>query len=308
MIDKSLLTRRKKPLKWRFLSVVSVALATLLSFTLNVANANSIAVKNSTSPRVISLAPHITETLYSAGAGHLLVGVVEYSNYPEAAKALPLVGNHQAVNIEKIIHLKPDFIYAWQSSMRQQDVQRFTKLGYEVIYSHSNDLNAIAKEIRQIGRTLQTQVTAEKTADKIESELAKIKAKYSQKSTVKVFYQIWNKPLMTINGEQFISQGLDYCGAENIFSEMPLLAAEVNLESLFKHNPDVIILGGEGATQDAWLKRWQAYPQLKAVANNQIMTLNADLYQRPTERFVMNLDALCQKIDKARASMQKQSN
>lgn len=280
-------------------------MALILSSPIN-AHQQSTEQKNTEQPlRVVSLAPHITEMIYSAGAGHLLVGAVEYSDYPEAAKAIPRVGNHHAVNLEKIISLKPDFVFVWQSSARQQDIERFKKLGFKIIYSEVKNLNDIGNQVRQFGQTLNTEQTANQNALKIEQQLAQLKQNYQNKTPISVFYQIWDKPLMTINGKQFISQGLEVCGAKNVFNELPMLAAEVNLESILKRNPELFLLGGEQQTQQNWLNKWQQIEYLTAVKNKQIKTLNADLYQRPTERFIMNLEAMCEVVDKARADLKK---
>jgi len=278
--------------KVRFSSLL-ICLTWLLSGSPSVATENL-------PKRVISLAPHITEMIYSAGAGDHLIGVVEYSDFPEAAKTKPIVGNYHAVNIEKIIQLNPDIIYAWQGGSRPQDLERLQQLGFKIDYSKPESLHDIATEIRKIGKALGTGQIAEETAMKLEDELSRIRQAYQQKSKLTVFYQIWDRPLMTINGQHFISQALQYCGAENSFKSLPLLASEVNLESLLHKNPAVMLLGGDKATQQNWQQYWQQFPQLQAVKNRHVYLINADIYQRPTERFIMNIDALCRQIDQAR--------
>lgn len=249
--------------------------------------------------KVISLAPHITEMLYSAGAGALIVGVDEFSDYPKEATKKPVVGNYYGINIEKIIQLKPDIIFAWREGHRLQDMAKLEKLGFKVIFSQPKKLTDIAAEIKQYGKWLGTEKQANQSALKIQQELQRLHQRYqtdSMHKKPKVFYQIWQKPLMTVNAENFISQAITLCGAQNIFADLPVQAGQVNKESLLNRNPDIILIGGDQATQQNWQKKWLTIKQLKAVQKKKIHLINANLYQRPTERFVMNIEKLCDLI------------
>ena len=270
---------------------------TLLSISLGLAIVQSSFAQQ---PSVISLSPHITENIFSAGAGQQLIGAVEFSNYPAAAKQITRVGNHQIINLEKIIQLNPDFIFAWEDGIRPKDLKALQRLGFRVELFDSQNVAQIADEIMHMGKLLHTEAHAKQAAAELRSQLKKIKQKYQFKSPVSYFYQVWNRPLMTINDKQYISQALEYCNANNVFADLPLLASEVSLESLLSKNPQVILMGGNPKSQQQWLQDWQAYRTLQAVKNRQIHELNADLYNRPTARLIMSLETLCQVIDNAR--------
>jgi iron complex transport system substrate-binding protein len=250
--------------------------------------------------RIISLAPHITEMLFSAGAGDKVVGVVAYSDFPKAALDIDSIGSYQAINIEKIILLNPDLIIAWKSGNRLKDIEKLEQLGFKVVYSEPYKLTDIPKEVRAFGEQLGTQVTANAVADALENKLQSLIQTYQTKPKVSAYYQIWNAPLMTINGEQSISQAMSICGAENIFADLPLLAAEVSIESVIQQNPDAILLGGQKQMQQGWLKAWQKWQTISAVKNQQIYLLKADNFQRPTARLIESIEGLCQKIDQVR--------
>ena len=252
--------------------------------------------------RVISLAPHITELLFSAGAGNKVVGVVEYSNFPKAALDIDNVGRYNAINIEKIIQLKPDLIIAWKSANRPKDINKLTSLGLKVMFSDPNQLDDIPTEIRHFGRQLNTSKTANLVANQLEQQLKTLRQTYQSKPTISAFYQIWNAPIMTVNGKQFMSQALNLCGAQNSFANLPLLAAEINIESVIAKNPDVILLGGEKTMQQTWLDHWKKWRTVKAVNNQHIYMLNADTFQRPTQRFIEGIEQLCQTLDQARVN------
>lgn len=254
--------------------------------------------------RVISLAPHITEMLYSAGAGNKIVGVVNYSDYPADALKKPIVGSYNAINIEKIIELQPDLVLSWRSGNRLQDNQRLQQLqqqlGFRLIESEVDTLEDIPALIEQFGELIGTQQTAQTVTQQLRQQLQTIKQEYTSKKTVSVFYQIWNKPLITPGNNQFISQGIALCGGENIFNDIGTLTGQVAIETVLLRNPQVLLMGGRKEMQQEWVKTWQAFPQIQAVKNEHVFLLNNNLYQRPTARFINALPALCNKIDRAR--------
>ncbi|MBD3822699.1 MAG: cobalamin-binding protein [Thiotrichales bacterium] len=250
--------------------------------------------------RIISLSPHLTEMVFSAGAGKDLVGVDRYSNYPASTTKLPKVGDAFHLNFEQIVALKPDLILVWQASIKPQDLQRLQDLGLRVFVSNIQTLNDIPNEIEEIGRRAGTQRHAFSTAEELRHRLTLLRRQYAPKAPISVFYEVWNQPLTTINGQQFISQGLALCGTQNVFADLTPLAPQISRESVLMKNPQVILMGGGKDKQTSWRRNWQAFPMLQAVQNRQIIGVNSDLYQRPTQRFIEALPALCHQIEAAR--------
>lgn len=275
--------------------------------------ANNTELPMQNAQRIISLAPHLTEMVYSAGAGDKLVGVVNYSDYPKEALNQPIIGSYNAINIEKIIELQPDLILTWRSGNRLQDFERLqslqAKLGFKVWESEVQTLTDIPKIIQQIGAMSGTEQIADKRAKDLQQQLTQLQAKYAHHRPVKTFYQIWNKPLITMGKSQFISQGILLCAGVNIFEDLGSLTGPVAMETVIIRDPEVLLMGGRESFQQEWLKTWQAYPNISAVKNQQIYLLNNSLYQRPTARFIEALEPLCQKIENARKSVdEKEQN
>jgi iron complex transport system substrate-binding protein len=252
--------------------------------------------------RIISLAPHLTEQVYTAGAGDKLVGVIDYSDYPDAAKTLPSVGNFAHFNIEKIVALKPDLILAWQSGNREKDLDKLKQLGLNVWTTDTHRLADIPRQIRAIGQRAGTESQAIPAAQALEQTLATLKSRYQNAPEIRVFYQIWAKPYITINRDQFISQGMALCHGRNVFADLPTLSGEVSLESILKADPQVILLGGYPEKQTLWQQAWQKVPGLTAVEKHQIYPMVSDWLQRPTARFINALPEVCQTLDKARVA------
>ncbi|MFT6053041.1 MAG: iron complex transport system substrate-binding protein [Halioglobus sp.] len=246
--------------------------------------------------RIVALAPHIVENTFSAGAGDKLVGVVSYSDYPTEAKSIPLVGSYKSFSAETIVALKPDLIIAWGSGNGMNKIAILEKLGIPVFISDPHDLDDVARAIRDIGTLAGSQTISEREATRVESALSDLRDKYQTKTPHSVFYQVWNDPIQTINGEHLISKLLSLCGGYNIFDDALSLAPKVNVESILQRNPDAIVASGMGVARPDWLDVWKQYPSLSAVKNNALFFVHPDHIQRPTARIVLGAQSLCEQL------------
>lgn len=250
--------------------------------------------------RIISLAPHITESLFSAGAGNKIIGAVSYSDYPEAAKKIPRVGGYPSLDIEKIISLKPDLIIAWSSGNNAAQVEKLISLGLTVFLSEPRYPKDIAETIRRFGIVSGTSDVALKSYEEFLQHYQMLKERFSSKEKVKVFYQIWNKPLMTISGGHLISNIIELCGGENVFSDIKVLTPRISLESVIESKSEVIVSGGMGKARPDWLDDWRSWTDLPAVKNNQLYFIEPALMQRVGPRILNGADKLCELLDKSR--------
>jgi iron complex transport system substrate-binding protein len=250
--------------------------------------------------RIVALAPDIVENLYSAGAGDRLVGAVSYSNYPQQANEIPEVGSYNAFSLEKILALHPDLVVMWGSGNGMQTLSKLEGLGIPVYVSELRKLSNVSESIRRLGKLAGTANIAEAEANRIERELESLRTRYGARRSLGVFYQIWNDPLQTVNGEHLISEVISLCGGVNVFSDASALAPRISVESVLLRNPDAIVASGMGEARPEWLDQWQAYPSLKAVAGDALFFINPDHLQRPTARIVLGAQRLCQQLDQIR--------
>ena len=250
--------------------------------------------------RIIALAPHMVENTFSAGAGDRLVGVVNHSDYPLAAQQITQVGNYQSWSLEAIVKLKPDLVLMWSSGNGMKSLPALERLGLTVYVSEPRDLEDIPATIRAIGELAGTQSIAEPEAQRIDNEFVALKAQYRVDTPVSVFYQVWNNPLQTLNGDHLISDIIDVCGGRNVFADTASLAPKINIESVLERNPEAIVASGMGEARPEWLDEWRDYPSLTAVRNNALFFVQPDHIQRPTARVVLGMRALCESL----ASMQ----
>lgn len=253
--------------------------------------------------RVIALAPNVVENVFSAGAGQQLIGVVQYSDFPEQAKRIPIVGGFEKINFERIIELNPDLIIAWGSGNSHSAVSRLKKLGYSVYIDQPNSLYDIAKSIKDIGVLTGHAEQAIEVADSFINQLNNITRDYRGKIKLSSFYQVWNKPLQTISGNHIISHAIEICGGVNIYADEISVAPIINIESVLQRNPQAIIASGTSNSRPEWLNDWTQWTSLAAVQANNLFFVNADHIQRHTVRTLLGINSICQQLDSARAKL-----
>lgn len=251
--------------------------------------------------RIVALAPHLVENVYSAGAGDKLVGVVTHSNFPEQATALPIVGGYEKINHEKIIALAPDLVLTWQSGNMHSAVELLNSLGLTVYVDQADSLEDVAKTINDIGTLAGTKNAAQQATETYLQKIASIKKQYKDKTKVSTLYQVWNSPLQTISGDHIISATIETCGGINIYSDAFAVAPIINIESVIERNPQAIIASGMSEARPEWLDDWKQWPSLKAVQNDNLFFVHPDHIQRHTLRLLKGVEAVCQHLDSARA-------
>jgi len=249
--------------------------------------------------RVVALSPHIVELLYAVDGDKNIIAAVDYSNYPDAATNLPRVGSGFQLDIEAIVGLKPDLIIAWQSGNNRAQLEIIKKLGFKLYLSEPKNLQGIAKNLRDIGELIGNKKTGEDKSQFFINELSSLAKNKYHTSRPRVFYQVWEQPLFTVNGKHMISQVIELCGGENIFKELGVLSPQVDIESVITRNPDVIVVGA-GKNRNGWLKNWEKWSSINAVSNKQLYGINADLIVRHTPRILQGARQMCEAIQKAR--------
>ncbi|TXS95872.1 cobalamin-binding protein [Parahaliea maris] len=252
--------------------------------------------------RIIALAPHTVENAFSAGAGDRLVGAVSYSDYPEAARDIPRVGSHHAWSLESIVAQRPDLVIMWGTGNSLDGLPALEKLGIPVYISEPRRLEDIPTTLRAIGIMAGTSKVAEAQAQAFEEKLAALRRQYGGRKRLGVFYEVWNQPLQTLNGEHFVSDVIDLCGGRNLFADSPHIAPRISVESVLAQDPDVIVASGMAAARPEWLDEWLAYPNLRAVRAGAMVFIDPDLLQRPTMRLLQGAEQLCRKLDAHRST------
>ena len=250
--------------------------------------------------RIVALAPHIVENLYAAGAGEHIVGAVDYSDYPETARAIPRVGTFNAFSLEAIIAARPDLVVMWGSGNGMAALDKLAPLKVPVFISEPRQIADIPRDLRALGALAGTAAAAEAAARHFEVEMEALRRSSADGRPLTVLFQIWNKPLQTVSGDHLISEVLTLCGGVNLFADARTLAPKLNIESVLARNPEVIVGSGAGSGRPAWLDDWRNYPTLAAVENDALFYVNPDHILRPTPRLLLGARALCAQLSSAR--------
>ncbi|MBI3368121.1 MAG: cobalamin-binding protein [Burkholderiales bacterium] len=249
--------------------------------------------------RVVALGPHLAELVFAAGAGERLVGVLRYSDFPPEAAKLPLVGDAFAINLEAIAQLKPDLLLVWQSGINPRQRERLRTLGVPVYESESGDVAGIADTLRRVGTLLGRDAAAEAAARQMLTRWQALRERYAQRKPLRVFYQLWHEPLMTVNHLHLIHQAIRACGGINVFGDLPVLTPTVSWESVAAANPQVVVTSA-ARDEPARLEGWARLARVDAVRNGQLRVIDGHTIARMTPRFVDGAESLCQAMDRAR--------
>ena len=250
--------------------------------------------------RIVTLAPHLAETVFAAGAGDKLVGTVEFSDFPEAVRKIQKVGGYSRLDLEAIAALKPDLIVGWSSGNAPAHLEKLRALGFPVYISQPNQIGDVANEIERLGILAGTEKAAQATATRFRERLADLQKRYSSRPAVRTFYQIWKEPLMTIGGKQIISDVVHLCGGENVFAQLETMAPTVTVEAVIAANPEAIVASGMNAARPEWLDDWKRWTSITAVARDNLFFVPPELIQRHTPRLLEGAERLCRHLETAR--------
>ena len=275
-----------------------------LFVVLGLVSTKLLAEPNKQQLRIVALAPHIVENLYTIGAGEQIVGTVEYADFPKAANKIPRLGGHQGIQIEKLLALKPDLVLAWKTGSKADDLALIERMGVKVLYSEANEVDKVPQELLRLGKLTGRENTAKHAASEFQQKLGAIKAKQHGKTSVAVFYQLWPEPMMTVSKNTWINQLIEICHGSNVFANSRTDYPLISIENVIVAKPEVIILPEEKSKTKQPVIDWHQWPEVPAVKHNQFIQVNADLLHRFTFRILDGLGELCDKIDQSRAVLE----
>ena len=247
--------------------------------------------------RILSLAPHATELLYAAGAGDAIVGTVEYSDYPEAAKRIPRVGSHSSLDLERIIALKPDLIVVWLHGNSQKQLEKLLTLGIPAYYNQPKKLEDVPRSIETFGLMTGNDAIAKTAAADFRTRLAALRTRYAARPPVTLFYQVWSKPLTTLNGKHLVADVISLCGGKSLFADLEPLAPAVAQEAVIEADPETII--STSVLKDG-LEIWQKWPRMRAVKNGHLYAMDGNIINRHGPRITEGAEKLCELLEGVR--------
>lgn len=248
--------------------------------------------------RIVSLAPHLTEQLFAIGAGDFIVGTTDFADYPSAALRIQRVGRAHSVDLEQIAQLRPDLVVVWGTGFPLTTIDAVRRLGFPVFVSEPRSLADVASSMLRLG--VLTGHDGSAAAAAFDAKLEKLRVRYANRRPVRVFYQVWTAPLMTLSGRHVLSEAIALCGGRNVFADLAPLVPQVSVEAVIAADPEVVITAEPGGQTSAALASWKRFPTLTATRHNQFYTLDADRINRHSPRLADEIGALCTAIDRTR--------
>lgn len=259
---------------------------------------STLATEVTKAKRVVSLAPHATELAYSAGLGDNLVAVSERSDYPPQADKLEKVANYQGIKVEKIIALQPDLILAWLAGNPPRELAKLEQFGFNIYYSKTKSLDSIATNIEQLSQYASDPSIGENNAKQYKEQLNALRLKYKDAEPVSYFYQLSEKPIITVAQGHWPSEVFEFCGGRNIFEDSASPYPQVGIEQVVLNKPQVIFTSQHAIENGTMWQSWTE--EIPAVAKNQIWSLNSDWINRPTTRTLQAIQQVCDYFDRVR--------
>jgi len=293
----------------RYLTALNAKLLLLGIFTGIVTFASSISfAQNKPVPsypqRIITVAPHLSEVVESAGGANRLISVSAYSNFPDSVKQLPITSDARSIDLEKMKQLRPDLIIYWRGGTPETQIESIKKTftSISVVSVEPKKLTDIANDIETIGKLLGTETIAKKNADTLRSQINDLKKRYQNKHSrkVRVFYQVWAQPLMTLNQDHLIADIISICGGEQLFAKEKLLVPTVSREAVVKANPEIIFTAVDTKQMKTDWSMWSSIPQLAATQKKAFVDIDGDMISRPSSRIMQGAQKICSEIDKIR--------
>ena len=243
--------------------------------------------------KIVSLSPHLTELLFSLGVGDRIEATVDFSDYPEAALNIPRLGNAFSVSVEAVIEQSPDLIVAWMTGGNHRTFEQLRTLGYPVFVNEASSLVGIAVAVQQLGILVGKPERGLELAENFRVDLERLRQSSSGAGSPKVFFQISDAQLYTVNSQHLIGQAIEVCGAENIFSDVEFFVPMVSYESVVERNPDVLVVSSPyPGYKSAWDDRWNDLGW-----GGRVRTIDASLITRPSLRMLEGVKILCETLD-----------
>ena len=240
--------------------------------------------------RIVALAPHIVENLYSIGAGKKIVGAVDYSDFPAEASDLPRVGGIAGISVERIVALEPDLVIGWLSGTDSRVMATLAELDIPYYLDEIRSLEDLGRSIEHLGVMTGETGRAGQALATLQDAIASFGGEQYRRRP-SVFLQLWDQPLQSVGAQHLLTDVIDRCGGRSITADVPGLAPRIELEAVLAADPDIIIV--ESAAQ---ARHWQRFPDLKALRDDRVHEIDPDLLHRPTLRLLEGMDVICARI------------
>lgn len=288
---------KKKAQRFFFILSLFLSLWPSLSFTANLKFTDEVG-REVTLPyppkRIVSLAPNITEILFSLGLDEEIVGVSIHCNFPEKAKSKVRVGSYISLDFEKITFLQPDLVIATGAGNTREMVERLGKLGFPTYVIFPKNFNDVLKSIDHLGQVVNREKEAMGIIQGIKQRSQRVIELTKGPSRPKVFLQIGEAPIVTVGSGSFADDLIHLAGGENIAGKEKEMYPRLGMEEILKRSPEVILISSMNPKGDYLrvLQEWSRWKTISAVKNGRVHLIDSDLIDRPSPRIIEGLEEI----------------
>ncbi|MEX2182276.1 MAG: helical backbone metal receptor [Gemmatimonadaceae bacterium] len=231
--------------------------------------------------RVVSLNPVTTELLFALGVGERLVGRTSWDLFPDAARAVPDVGNGMQPNVEAVLGQRPDLVLLYASASNRLAARQLRAAGVMTLALRTDQVADLARVTPIIAAALGAAERGRRVVDSVRASLAAVGAMPRPAAPVTAFWHIWDAPLMTIGGGSYLSELLEIAGATNVFADAAAPSPQVTLEEVAARDPRWVLAGPLSAVRIRAHPGWQA---VRAVREGRVITIDTTVVGRPGVR------------------------
>jgi len=245
--------------------------------------------------RIVTLAPNLTEIVFALGAGDRLVGVSEYSDYPEAARAIPRVGGLE-VDPERVAALSPELVLAIAEGSGRGAVGALQAAGVPVVVVPSGSLDAVLEAIRIVGQRLGREAESQALVEELSRKRAAVRARAATSRRPRALLLVWPDPPQAAGAGTFLDDVLHEAGGDNVVAERrgwPLLSKEY----LATADVDVLVVPDSAETRPAYERAFSTGPLSRGpIARARVVRLDEAALTRPGPRVFDMLERLSQAL------------
>jgi len=235
--------------------------------------------------RIVSLAPNLTEILFSIGAGDNIVGVTNYCDFPPEATTINKVADLVSVNYEALAVANPDLVLMTVEGNSKESFDKLISMGITVFVSNPRNVNGILKSIKDFGTLTNNLQKADSVNNYISTKIDSLQKTISHKNNPKILFLVSIAPIISIGKNTYLNEIIELSGGENICAESKINYPIINREEVLAKNLDYILLPDDLINVPTEiLKVYTEWKVLNVAKNNHIKLFNANLLQRPATR------------------------
>lgn len=283
--------------RWLAFACIACAAGIAAAGPLTVTDDSGAKVNLAATPtRIVSLAPGATEMLFAAGAGNHVIATVQYSDEPPAAKQVPRIGDVVAIDMEKLVALRPEVAVVWPGGGNPAQIEEINRLHIPMYRQQVNKLSDIPDSLRRLGALAGTRDVADHAAHNIEARLTALANIYGNGRHPSVLIEVWNHPFYTVGGTHLMSDALKFCGARNVFGDLKELGPVIDVEAVVARDPDIIVAAAPPGSGPEWLADWKRFTTLRAVRQGNLISFEDQRLTRLGPSVVDATEALCKAL------------